>query len=142
MVDVVVVLVGDDGMSLSSGTEVSLEQTVRQLKHGLGDLKAEWLLMRRDIEQVRHDAGSLRAGQTAITDDTTRLKVAIDLVKTETGRIKAQLDQLTSLVNKLQSNVRPSAAVLCTRYSILVLVLKYLLKVLNTNPICTYLCWK
>jgi len=142
MVDVVVVLVGDDGMSLSSGTEVSLEQTVRQLKHGLGDLKAEWLLMRRDIEQVRHDAGSLRAGQTAITDDTTRLKVAIDLVKTETGRIKAQLDQLTSLVNKLQSNVRPSAAVLCTRYSILVLVLKYLLKVLNINPICTYLCWK
>jgi len=36
-------------------------QLQSQLKHGLGDLKAEWLLMRRDIQQVRHQAASLRA---------------------------------------------------------------------------------
>ena len=58
---------------------------------------SEWLLMRRDIQQVRHDAASLRAGQTAITDDTARLKAAIDLVKTDTGRVKSQLDQLASV---------------------------------------------
>jgi len=90
----------------SLASEVTLSQTVQQVKHGLGDLKAEWLLMRRDIQEVRLDAGSLRASQSAIKDDTARLKAVIDLVKTESGRLKAQLDQLTSLVNKLQSNVR------------------------------------
>jgi len=90
---------------------VSLGQTVQQLKHGLGDLKAEWLLMRRDIQEVRLDAGSLRASQSAIKDDTARLKAVIDTVKTESGRVKTQLDQLMSLVNKLQSNVRPAGTV-------------------------------
>jgi len=104
-------LAGDSvPMSMSTGDvrEVSLEQTVQQLKHGLGDLKAEWLLMRRDIQEVRMDAGSLRASQSAIKDDTARLKGVIDVVKTESGRLKAQLDQLMSLVNKLQSSVRSS----------------------------------
>ena len=96
-----------------------MQTSVRQLKHGLGDLKAEWLLVKRDVQQVRHDAGSLRAGQTAIRDDTARLKVAIDLVKTESQRMNAQLDQLASLVNKLQSNVRPPLyAVISTLYSV------------------------
>jgi len=66
--------------------------------------------MRRDIQEVRLDAGSLRASQSAIKDDTARLKAVIDLVKTESGRLKAQLDQLMSLVNKLQSNVRSYCA--------------------------------
>jgi len=97
-------------MPLSTGSissdEVSLAQTVQRVKHGLGDLKAEWLLMRRDIQEVRLDAGSLRASQSAIKDDTARLKAVIDTVKTESERVKSQLDQLMSLVNKLQSNVR------------------------------------
>jgi len=102
-------LSADAGQLTSNGVQASttMQTTVRQLKHGLGDLKAEWLLVKRDVQQVRHDAGSLRAGQTAIRDDTARLKVAIDLVKTESQRMNAQLDQLASLVNKLQSNVRP-----------------------------------
>ena len=86
-------------------SDMSLAQTVQQVKHGLGDLKAEWLLMRRDMQEVRLDAGSLRASQSAIKDDTARLKAVIDMVKTEAERVKAQLDQLMSLVNKLQSNV-------------------------------------
>ena len=48
----------------------------------------------------------MRAGQTAIGDDTARLKAAIDLVREESGRLKTQLDQLASLVNKLQTSVR------------------------------------
>jgi len=53
-------LVADD---VDVGSELSLghETVLSQLKHGLGDLKAEWLLMRRDIQQVRHQAASLRA---------------------------------------------------------------------------------
>ena len=68
-------LVSSDG---SLASDVSLTQTVQQVKHGLGDLKAEWLLMRRDIQEVRLDAGSLRASQSAIKDDTARLKAVID----------------------------------------------------------------
>jgi len=87
-------------------SEASLTLTIQQVKHGLGDLKAEWLLMRRDIQEVRLDSGSLQASQSAIKADTARLKAVIDMVKTESGRMKAQLDQLMSLVNKLQTNVR------------------------------------
>ena len=76
-------LLAGDGMPVSGDgsltSEVSLAQTVQQVKHGLGDLKAEWLLMRRDIQEVRLDAGSLRASQSAIKDDTARLKAVIDL---------------------------------------------------------------
>ena len=105
------ILLAEAGVPMSTGvvdTEASLTQTVQQLKHGLGDLKAEWLLMRRDIQEVRLDAGSLRASQSALKVDTARLKAVIDMVKTESDRVKTQLDQLTSLVNKLQSNVRAS----------------------------------
>ena len=106
-------LAGDSvsgGMPAGS-SDLSLVQTVQQVKHGLGDLKAEWLLMRRDIQEARLDAGSLRVSQSAIKDDTARLKAVIDLVKTETGRMKAQIDQLMSHVNKLQSNVRSSCCI-------------------------------
>jgi len=96
---------------------VPLSQSLLQVKHGLGDLKAEWLLMRRDIQEVRLDAGSLRASQSAIKDDTARLKAVIDLVKTESERVKVQLDQLVSLVNKLQSNVRTYVVTVKTKRS-------------------------
>jgi len=116
--DVSLPVSGGDGGPMSTGGD----QTVQQVKHALGDLKAEWLLMRRDIQDVRLDAGSLRASQSAIKDDTARLKAAIDLVKTESGRMKAQLDQIMSLVNKLQSNVcyvsTHYSSCACTCYSL------------------------
>jgi regulator of replication initiation timing len=85
---------------------VSLGQTILQVKHGVGDLKAEWLLMKRDLQEVRVEHVQLKTAQAGVREDATRLKAALDVVKSESARLKATQDELLSLSQKLKSRVR------------------------------------
>ena len=53
----------------------SVKSTVGQLKNGVGDLKAEWMLIKRQVQDIKSENTQLKFGQNGLKEDTLQLKV-------------------------------------------------------------------
>ena len=49
-------------------------QLVDQLKNGVGDLKAEWLLIKREVQDIQSEGLQLKFSQNDMKTDTESLK--------------------------------------------------------------------
>ena len=47
------------------------------LKNSVGDLKAEWLLVKRELDRIRRDNAQLKVGQDGLRNDTLKLKQTV-----------------------------------------------------------------
>ena len=54
-----------------------------QLRNGVSDLKAEWLLIKREVQELRTSNHQLREGQEDIKEDAGKLKNRIEDIWSE-----------------------------------------------------------
>lgn len=62
-----------------------MTSSLTQVKNGVGDLKAEWLLLKREVQFLRGD-------QMVLRDNATRLTSALEAVKAESSRQRADFN--------------------------------------------------
>ena len=78
---------------------------VNQLKNGVGDLKAEWLLIKREVQDIKSESLQLKFGQNDMKADAEKLKDVMENIKTDTKSLKTQSDDLISMHDKLKKSV-------------------------------------
>ena len=76
-----------------------------QLKSGVADLKAEWLLIKREVQNILFENSQLKKVQDAVRDDTMKLKEMIEGLRVDSASLKAYQSQLKASQDKLEDVV-------------------------------------
>ena len=71
----------------------------------MGDLKAEWLLLKREVNDVKSENAQLKYGQNDIKDDSIKLKDQIDALQSDTSLLKSEQQEIKSINAKLSRSV-------------------------------------
>ncbi|KAK6179936.1 hypothetical protein SNE40_012183 [Patella caerulea] len=73
------------------------------LKNTVGNLKAEWLLMKRELQQIRTDNTQLKNIQNVVKNDTTSLR---QMIRSVTGEVQAMEGQVkSSEISRLETRL-------------------------------------
>ena len=64
---------------LLPGEMQGLHHSLGQLKNNVGDLKAEWLLIKREVTNIQTDNQELHSDQDYIRQETGKMKVKMKL---------------------------------------------------------------
>ncbi len=65
---------------------------VNQLKSTVGDLKAEWVMLKREVRSIQQESGHTETRYNALQADTLSLKAQIGELRDETDVIKGRLE--------------------------------------------------
>lgn len=107
--------IGDGGSELellefpSSSKQISrlredltdMEDFLSQVKRGVGDLKGEWLVIKREVHNVNMGNSQIKMGQNALRDDTVKLKEMIEELRSDTVLLKDQQSEMKETQDKV-----------------------------------------
>jgi predicted nucleic acid-binding Zn-ribbon protein len=68
---------------------------VGQLRNSVGDLKAEWLLIKREVNGMKSENLQMKFRQNDLKADTVKLKSLIEGIRSQTSLIRNELDDVT-----------------------------------------------
>ena len=89
----------------TSGGEPDTTNLLRKLKNSVGDLKAEWVLIKRELNDQRSSTTALNFDVDDVKSDAVELKKVIDDVRTDTSALKVKQERLDSIADKLMAGV-------------------------------------
>ena len=75
----------------NSGTDFSfteVRQVTGRLQNGVGDLKAEWLLIKREVQDLKSENIQLKLGHNDMKDDAIKLKQRIEDIWGEMQKLR------------------------------------------------------
>ena len=64
------------------------------MSHSVSDLKAEWILLKRDIEFLKKETSTLTAKQVQLTNDTVSLKLSLSVTESANRRLETRVSIL------------------------------------------------
>lgn len=85
--------------------EPDVKNLLRQVKNSVGDLKAEWVLIKRELHNQQSSTSSLSFDLNDVKSDAAKLKKVINDVRSDTSVLKGQQERLDSIADKLMSGV-------------------------------------
>ncbi|GFO14788.1 angiopoietin-related protein 1 [Plakobranchus ocellatus] len=77
----------------------------QMLRNSVSDLKAEWILLKREIESLKKRTGILVSRQTELSNDTISLKLSLTGTDSATKRLQTRFLALTDHQDKLGSKL-------------------------------------
>ena len=88
-----------------SGSLASLNSLVGQLKNRVGDLKAEWVLSKRDLHDISGNTQRLTRAHEALNQDTVQLKSMIEELRTDSSLLKEEQDKVGADNDRMKKTV-------------------------------------
>ena len=89
----------------TSGGEPDATNMLRKLKNSVGDLKAEWVLIKRELNEQRSSTTALKFDVDDVKSTAIERKKVMDDVRTDTSALKVQQERLDSIADKLMAGV-------------------------------------
>ena len=88
-----------------AATEPDVRNLLHQLKNSVGDLKAEWVLIKRELHEQQSATSTLGFDINDVKSDAVKLKKDIVDVRSDTSVLKGQQERLDSIADKLMGSV-------------------------------------
>ncbi|XP_064609118.1 fibrinogen C domain-containing protein 1-like [Liolophura sinensis] len=88
---------------ITSTTNNNNNDLMGVIKTNIGDLRAEWLLLKRQSQDMKSETMQLKYGQNGIKSDTSKLKDLINRVQSDTTRIKVNQKDITEMNGELKT---------------------------------------
>ena len=82
-----------------------VKKRVDLLQNNVGDLKAEWMLMKREVTTISSDTSKFTDGQADLKDATSKLTSMVQNVQKDTTSLKKQHKDLQTLNSNLRKTI-------------------------------------
>ena len=82
-----------------------MQTTLNTVKNGVGDLRAEWLLIKRQVNGLESSETAISRSHQQLQDDAVNLKADLEDLQLDMERLTSQSDDVNRRMDKLEKTM-------------------------------------
>ncbi|CAL1540611.1 unnamed protein product [Lymnaea stagnalis] len=102
--------IGDDSLGNIPQQQGISPDVGAMLKNSVGDLKAEWILLKRDLESVKKEGLQLLDVQRELRNDTSTLRASLNTTRAETRELEMKVYEYVDKQLKMEKKMERAIA--------------------------------